>query len=75
MQNTSANTQDNQKLVIGPWTHGTIAEDIVGDITFPQSVFDLKIVNSTNNISIVKDDVEYKKYIRIFFIHQFYKFK
>jgi len=51
MQNTSANTQDNQKLVIGPWTHGTIAEDIVGDITFPQSVFDLKIVNSTNNIS------------------------
>ena len=31
MQNTSANTQDNQKLVIGPWTHGTIAEDIVGD--------------------------------------------
>ncbi len=45
MDNTNPTTKSNQKLVIGPWTHGTIAQDSVGDITYPQSVFDLKVAN------------------------------
>lgn len=47
MKNTSAKTNRNQKLVIGPWTHGTIAQDTVSDLVFPSSVFDLNVINYT----------------------------
>lgn len=59
MDNTSLSTQQNQKIVIGPWTHASIGQTEVGDITFPESVFDLNIANistiasgNTNSISI-----------------------
>jgi len=59
MANTSQSTQKNQKLVIGPWTHGSIGQDTVGDIIFPPSVFDLRIaahsIGTTNNYSDLID--------------------
>lgn len=45
MDNTNLHTQKNQKIVIGPWTHRTIALDTVGDIVYPPSVFDVKVAN------------------------------
>lgn len=60
MENNSNDIKSNQKLVIGPWTHPTIGKDSVADIVYPNSVFDLKIVenlNSTNanNLNSVID--------------------
>jgi predicted acyl esterase len=59
MENTSLSTRKNQKLVIGPWTHGTIGQDTVGDIIFPPSVFDLRVaahsIGSNTNYSELVD--------------------
>jgi len=44
MNNISEENQQLQKLVIGPWTHGTIGMDSVGDLRFPESVFDINIL-------------------------------
>jgi len=44
MNHTSEENQQLQKLVIGPWTHGTIGMDSVGDLRFPESVFDINIL-------------------------------
>jgi len=51
MDHTSATTQINQKLVIGPWSHKTIGQAQTGDLTFPESVFDVNIaaVSSATN--------------------------
>ncbi len=46
MAHTSAPNRQLQKLVIGPWTHGTIGMDSVGDLRFPESVFDIEILYS-----------------------------
>jgi predicted acyl esterase len=43
MKHTSAVTQKNQKLVIGPWTHSLIATDSSGQLKYPNSVYDLLI--------------------------------
>jgi len=56
--NTSEDTKKNQKLVIGPWTHGTIAQDTVADMIYPQSVFDLKLVNSITPSNAISDLVD-----------------
>jgi hypothetical protein len=53
MDNTSSQTQSNQKIVIGPWTHPTIGETSVGDITYPASVLDLNISPGPNNFGNV----------------------
>lgn len=45
MEHTNLHTQKNQKIIIGPWTHRTIANDTVGDIVYPPSVFDVKVAN------------------------------
>ncbi len=45
MQHTSLQTQKNQKLVIGPWTHDMIATDSSGDLKFPNSIYDIKVGN------------------------------
>lgn len=52
MSHTSSKTQSNQKIVIGPWTHGTIGRDTVTDQVFPASVFDLKIIGKMENVSL-----------------------
>jgi predicted acyl esterase len=61
MDNTGLHTQKNQKIVIGPWTHRTIALDTVGDIVYPPSVFDVKVANrqelSTDFSELVDGDV------------------
>ncbi len=44
MDHTSAPNRQLQKLVIGPWTHGTIGMDSVGDVRYPESVFDINIL-------------------------------
>lgn len=44
MNNTSEENQQVQKLVIGPWTHGSIGMDSVGDLRFPKSVYDINIL-------------------------------
>lgn len=44
MKHTSEENQQLQKLVIGPWTHGTIGMDSVGDLRFPESVFNINIL-------------------------------
>lgn len=52
MKHTSVKTQKNQKLVIGPWTHSSIALDTAGDLKFPASIHDVKVANRevlTNN--------------------------
>lgn len=59
MNNTSDENQQLQKLVIGPWTHGTIGMDSIGDIRYPESVFDINILygdisDNTDNIGIDK---------------------
>ncbi len=59
MANSSLETQQLQKLVIGPWTHGTIGMDSVGDLRFPESVFDINILygdisDNTDSIRIDK---------------------
>lgn len=59
MNNTSYSNQQLQKLVIGPWTHGTIGMDSVGDIRYPESVFDINILygdisDNTENIRVDK---------------------
>ena len=46
MANTSAATQSNQKIVIGPWTHSTISSANVADITYPESVLDIQLANA-----------------------------
>ncbi len=46
MANTSEKTQRNQKLVIGPWTHGTVTTNQAGDLIFPESVFDINLITS-----------------------------
>ncbi len=48
MDNTSLSTQNNQKIVIGPWTHASIGQTEVGDVTFPESVTDLNIANASS---------------------------
>ncbi len=59
MQNTSEENQKMQKMVIGPWSHGTIGMDSVGDLRFPESVFDINILygdisDNTDNIRVDK---------------------
>ncbi|NPD45635.1 CocE/NonD family hydrolase [Lentimicrobium sp. S6] len=59
MAETSEETQELQKLVIGPWTHGTIGMDSVGDLRYPESVFDINILygdisDNTDNIRVDK---------------------
>lgn len=59
MAHTSIETQQLQKLVIGPWTHGTIGMDSVGDLRYPESVFDINILygdisDNTDNIRVDK---------------------
>lgn len=59
MANTSDENQIMQKLVIGPWTHGTIGMDSVGDLRYPESVFDINILygdisDNTDNIRVDK---------------------
>jgi predicted acyl esterase len=49
MANTSAETQSNQKLIIGPWTHATIGTAEVGDLIFPSNVLDLSIAPDLDN--------------------------
>ena len=65
MDHTSSENQQMQKLVIGPWSHGTIGMDSVGDLRYPESVFDVNILygdisDNTDNIrvdKIVKSEV------------------
>lgn len=63
MDNNDANVQANQKLVIGPWTHTTIGGDSVGDLIFPNSVFDVQVAgditnaSSTNLNAVVKGEI------------------
>ncbi len=54
IKNTSPKTARNQKLVIGPWTHGTISTNIAGDLIFPPSVFDISLINALDfeNLSL-----------------------
>jgi predicted acyl esterase len=59
MNHTSDENQEFQKLVIGPWTHGTIGMDSVGDLRFPESVFDINILygditNDPDNVRVDK---------------------
>ena len=59
MDHTSPENQQMQKLVIGPWSHGTIGMDSVGDIRYPESVFDVNILygdisDNTDNIRVDK---------------------
>lgn len=59
MENTSNANQQLQKLVIGPWSHGTIGMDSVGDLRYPESVFDINILygdisDNTDNIKVDK---------------------
>ena len=59
MAETSETNQQNQKLVIGPWSHGTIGMDSVGDIRYPESVFNVNILygdisDNTDNIRVDK---------------------
>jgi predicted acyl esterase len=59
MENTSTENRQMQKLVIGPWSHGTIGMDSVGDIRYPESVFDVNILygdisDNTDNIRVDK---------------------
>lgn len=69
MANTSLSTKKNQKIVIGPWTHGSIGQDTVGDIIFPSSVFDLRLaahsMEDTANYSdlINGEIVNYLRYL------------
>lgn len=68
MANTGEHTQENQKLVIGPWTHATISSDVVGDAVYPASVFDIKLANtdvSTVNLTeLVNGDlVDWFRYL------------
>lgn len=51
MNNTSAATQSNQKLVIGPWTHATIGTDAVGDLVFPSNVTELSLAPDLSNLN------------------------
>lgn len=50
MSNNGQLTQQNQKLVIGPWTHATIGRDTVADIVYPNSVFDVKILGDAADL-------------------------
>ncbi|HET6244268.1 MAG: CocE/NonD family hydrolase [Bacteroidetes bacterium] len=52
MNHTSLKTQSHQKIIIGPWTHGTIGRDTVTDQVFPKSVFDLSIAGKMEIASI-----------------------
>jgi predicted acyl esterase len=61
MNNTSQKTQSNQKVVIGPWTHRTISMAEVGDIVYPESVYDIRLANtdavSANLTELVEGDL------------------
>jgi predicted acyl esterase len=61
MNNTSQETQNNQKIVIGPWTHRTISMAEVGDIVYPESVYDIRLANtdavSANLTELVEGDL------------------
>jgi hypothetical protein len=61
MDNTSQKTQSNQKVVIGPWTHRTISMAEVGDIVYPESVYDIQLANtdavSANLTELVEGDL------------------
>jgi predicted acyl esterase len=68
MDNTTNQTQSNQKIIIGPWTHPTIGEDTIGDVIYPSSVFDLRIspdLSDMNNISSLFDSelVDWLRYL------------
>ena len=68
MSNTSENTQNNQKIVIGPWTHATISSAEVGDAVYPPSVYDIKLANtdavSANITELVEGDlVDWFRYL------------
>jgi len=59
MDHTSNENQAQQKLVIGPWSHSTIGMDSVGDIRYPENVFDVNILygdisDNTDNIRVDK---------------------
>lgn len=58
MSETSTETQEMQKLVIGPWTHGTIGMDSVGDLRYPESVFDINILygDISDNVENIRVD-------------------
>jgi predicted acyl esterase len=68
MTNTSESTQSNQKMIIGPWTHATISSDEVGDVVYPASVKDIKLVNTevedANLTELVEGDlVDWFRYL------------
>lgn len=49
VNNNISTVKQNQKLVIGPWTHSTIGSDTVADIVYPSSIFDLKIFGNSES--------------------------
>ena len=55
-------------MVIGPWTHATISQRTVGDIEYPESVQNIKLVNtdieSANLTELVEGDlVDWFRYL------------
>ncbi len=44
------NPNSMQKIIIGPWTHQTIGADTVGDMVYPQNVFDVLGIKDMGNI-------------------------
>jgi len=52
MDNNDAGVQENQKMVIGPWTHATIGRDTVADIVYPNSIYDLRVAGDVTNASV-----------------------
>ncbi|HIP35756.1 MAG TPA: T9SS type A sorting domain-containing protein [Crocinitomix sp.] len=47
------NPNSKQKLVIGPWTHQTIGADSVGDVNYPQNVYDVLGVEDFGNVGSI----------------------
>lgn len=45
------NPNSMQKIIIGPWTHQTIGSDSIGDMVYPQNVFDVLGIKDMENIS------------------------
>lgn len=58
MANTSSQTQRNQKIIIGPWTHATIGRAEVADLVYPEQIFDIKLANTTVSGESLTDLVE-----------------
>ncbi len=45
-----ANPNSIQRIIIGPWTHQTIGSDTIGDMVYPQNVFDVLGIKDMENI-------------------------